>query len=150
LVHRDLKPGNVILADDHPRIIDFGIARALDETTGLTNPGTLIGTLTFMSPEQVGGTPVGPASDIFSLGAVLAYAATGRGPFDAPYPAVLTKILNDPPCLAGISGPLLDVIAGCLRKTPADRLPLSGILARLADLRPRCRTLRGQAGSNIS
>ena len=85
-----------------------------------------------MSPEQIGAVKqVGPPSDVFTLGAVLAYAATGHGPFDAPYPAVLAKVLNDPPALDGISGPLLRVIAACLRKNPDDRPPLQDILARL-------------------
>jgi serine/threonine protein kinase len=77
LVHRDLKPTNVIMAKDGPRIIDFGIARAADATS-LTSSGVLIGTFSFMSPEQVRGERLGPESDVFSLGGVLAYAATGR------------------------------------------------------------------------
>src|ERR1700733_13701381 len=80
LVHRDLKPGNVIVAEDGPRIIDFGIARAVD-ATGLTSTGTVVGTFSYMSPEQVRGDPVLPASDVFSLGCVLGFAATGRPPF---------------------------------------------------------------------
>ena len=81
LVHRDLKPGNVILAADGPRIIDFGIARALDATTGITAAGAVVGTFAYMSPEQFRGEVAGPASDVFSLGSVLAFAATGRPPF---------------------------------------------------------------------
>ncbi|WP_344984079.1 serine/threonine-protein kinase, partial [Thermobifida alba] len=82
LVHRDFKPGNIILAADGPRIIDFGIARPTDAST-MTQTGAVIGTLSYMSPEQIGGSPVGPASDIFSFGTVLAFAATGRSPFAA-------------------------------------------------------------------
>jgi eukaryotic-like serine/threonine-protein kinase len=80
LVHRDLKPENVLLAEDGPRVIDFGIARAAGAST-LTGTGMLIGTFAFMSPEQVRGGEVGPPSDIFSLGSVLVFAATGQGPF---------------------------------------------------------------------
>jgi serine/threonine protein kinase len=80
LVHRDLKPANVILAHDGPRLIDFGIARALDATS-YTQTATVLGTAAFMSPEQATARPAGPESDVFSLGCVLAFAATGRSPF---------------------------------------------------------------------
>jgi serine/threonine protein kinase len=80
LVHRDLKPSNVLLAGDGPRIIDFGISRAVD-ATGLTMSGLVVGSPGFMSPEQAEGREVGPASDVFSLGALLAFSATGAGPF---------------------------------------------------------------------
>ena len=80
IVHRDLKPSNVLLADDGPRIIDFGISRAA-EATALTGTGLVIGSPSFMSPEQARGHLVGPPSDVFSLGAVLAFAANGQGPF---------------------------------------------------------------------
>jgi DivIVA domain-containing protein len=129
LVHRDLKPGNIILAHDGPRIIDFGIARGIGGT--LTAAGTLIGTFTFMSPEQIGGQRVGPESDIFSLGSVLAYALTGRGPFDAPYPAVIHRVLTQTPDLNGMHGRLPDVIMWCLQKAQADRPTISDLLTRL-------------------
>ena len=80
MVHRDLKPSNVLLAEDGPRVIDFGISRAV-ESTMLTQAGLVVGSPGFMSPEQAMGSDVGPPSDIFSLGAVLAFAATGEGPF---------------------------------------------------------------------
>jgi serine/threonine protein kinase len=80
LVHRDLKPSNVLLAEDGPRVIDFGISRALEPST-VTSAGIVIGSPAFMSPEQAEGRQVGPPSDVFSLGGVLAFAATGQGPF---------------------------------------------------------------------
>jgi serine/threonine protein kinase len=118
LVHRDLKPGNVILAADGPRIIDFGIARAIGATTGLTSTGVVVGTLTYMSPEQIRGDPVGPASDVFALGSVLAFAATGRTPFgDDSAATVMFRIFTEPPALAGLADERLrQVIGGCLAK----------------------------------
>src|SRR6202034_103316 len=80
VVHRDLKPSNVLLAHDGPRVIDFGISKAR-EASMLTSTGRFVGTPGFTSPEQVDGSEVGPPSDIFSLGGVLTYAATGTGPF---------------------------------------------------------------------
>lgn len=105
LVHRDLKPGNVLLPEDGPRVIDFGVARVLSAKP-LTRSGKVLGTVSFMAPEQL-STPreVGAAADVFALGGVLTYAATGRGPFDgdtgAPPIAVAMKIAHDAPDLAG-------------------------------------------------
>ena len=108
VVHRDLKPANVLLAHDGPRVIDFGISRAM-ETTMLTQTGTVVGSPGFMSPEQADGKVVGPPSDVFSLGAVLAFAATGEGPFGSgPTPALMYRVVNHEPDLAGLprrSGP---------------------------------------------
>lgn len=132
LVHRDLKPGNVIMADDGPRIIDFGIAQVAD-AGALTSTGVVIGTFSFMSPEQIRSEPAGPASDVFSLGCVLAYAATGRSPFAAPtIPAISHRILNEPPQLGGITGALRDLIGACLAKAPADRPTPADVLAAAA------------------
>jgi WD40 repeat protein len=135
LIHRDLKPGNIILADDGPRIIDFGIARVVGATT-MTEKGTVVGTYSFMSPEQVMGKPLEAASDVFSLGAVLAYTATGRGPFDAEtIPTITYRLLTEPPDLAGLAdGPLRALIIDCLHKDPAQRPSLRDILARLSGL----------------
>ena len=134
LVHRDLKPGNVILAADGPRIIDFGIARTRDAGT-ITATGAFLGTYAYMSPEQVNGHPAEAASDVFALGAVLAFAATGHGPFDAEtVAAVLRRITGEPPDLhdLDIDRDLRDLVAACLAKDPAGRPPLADVLARLS------------------
>ncbi|MEO3826281.1 serine/threonine-protein kinase [Actinomadura sp. B10D3] len=121
VVHRDLKPGNVLLAPDGPRIIDFGIARALDATSQTTRTST-IGTPGFMSPEQLRGREVGPAGDVFCLAAVLAFAATGRRPFgDGPIEALGYRVVNEEPDLTGVPEPLLPLIAAGLAKDPAER-----------------------------
>ena len=131
LVHRDLKPANIILAEDGARIIDFGVARIL-EASLLTTPGSLVGTYAFMSPEQIRAEPAGPESDVFSLGSVLVFATTGHGPFDAPYPAILTRVLLGSPRLDGVpGGRLRDIITGCLRKAVADRPSLADLATRL-------------------
>ncbi|MEQ4724523.1 protein kinase [Nonomuraea sp. B19D2] len=132
VVHRDLKPGNVIMAEDGPRIIDFGIARPADASS-LTSTGVVIGTFAYMSPEQVHGERTGPASDVFSLGCVLIFAATGQGPFDAAtIPAIVHRIISEEPRLGGITGDLRDLAGACLAKTPTDRPGVEEILTRLA------------------
>jgi serine/threonine protein kinase/WD40 repeat protein len=132
LVHRDLKPANIILATDGPRIIDFGIARAVGAST-MTAQGTIIGTFTYMSPEQVMGFAAGPQSDVFSLGSVLVFAATGHGPFEADsLPAITHRILSEPPDLAGLPEALHDLVRGCLTKDRGKRLSLDDLLTRLA------------------
>ncbi|MEV0090105.1 serine/threonine-protein kinase [Streptomyces sp. NPDC050738] len=129
LVHRDLKPGNVIIAEDGPRIIDFGIARAVDASS-LTATGTIIGTYAFMSPEQIRADRAGPASDVFSLGSVLAFAATGRSPFDAPtLLEVVQRILDQGPMLNGLYGELHRLLLACLAKDPAGRPEVAGLAA---------------------
>ncbi|MCD0485308.1 serine/threonine protein kinase [Streptacidiphilus sp. ASG 303] len=123
LVHRDVKPSNVLLALDGPRLIDFGIARALDAATSLTRTGYVVGSPGYMSPEQAAGGGAGPAGDVFSLGAVLAYAATGTPPFgDGVSAAVLLyRVLHEEPDLGGLAGPLREAVAACLAKDPAAR-----------------------------
>jgi peptide/nickel transport system substrate-binding protein len=125
LVHRDLKPSNVLLAADGPRVIDFGISRALDGAR-LTGTGMMIGTPTFMSPEQATGEPVGPASDVFSFGGVLTFAATGSPPFGDGTPAALFyRVVHAEPMLAGLSPALSRLVTRCLAKRPADRATLA-------------------------
>ncbi|KMS69693.1 hypothetical protein ACM01_33880 [Streptomyces viridochromogenes] len=130
VVHRDLKPANVLIAQDGPRVIDFGISRTAENLT-LTQTGHMIGTPPFMSPEQLRDSrSVVPASDVFSLGALLVYAATGRGPFDAesPYMAAY-RVMNEEPDLAGVAEPLRGIVARCLAKEQGER-PELGELAR--------------------
>jgi hypothetical protein len=132
LVHRDLKPANVLLAPDGPHVIDFGISRALDGTT-LTAKGMVVGTPGFMSPEQAGGAQVGPASDVFSLGCVLAYAAAGIQPFgEGSAPAVLYRVVSGQPNLASIPSGLREIVAACLAKNPADRPALAALASMIS------------------
>ncbi|GAA4625803.1 hypothetical protein GCM10023196_031400 [Actinoallomurus vinaceus] len=129
LVHRDLKPSNILLAGDGPRVIDFGIARAA-EASALTRTGVTIGSPGYMSPEQINGEAVETPSDVFSLGAVLAYAATGRSPFGAgATPALLYRVVHNTPDLTGVPASLLPLIAACLDKKPAARPAVRQILA---------------------
>ncbi|ASR37211.1 hypothetical protein BAY61_21910 [Prauserella marina] len=131
LVHRDLKPSNVILADDGPRVIDFGIARALDATSH-TLSRAVVGTPSFMSPEQARGREIGEPSDVFSLGLVLAFAATGRSPFGTgAAEAMVYRLVHDDPDLAGLPAPLAGLVARCLAKEPADRPEVAEILEEL-------------------
>lgn len=122
LVHRDLKPSNALLTEDGPRVIDFGISRLVDSEP-FTRTGKIMGTPPYMSPEQVRSPhDTGPAADVFALGSVLTYAATGHGPFDADSAyAVAYKVVHEKPDLAGISGRLRPVIQSCLCKAPEDR-----------------------------
>jgi hypothetical protein len=129
IVHRDLKPSNVLLASDGPRIIDFGVSRAV-EATALTQTGLVMGSPGFMSPEQAQGLEVTAASDVFSLGAVLAFAATGTDPFGTGAAATLLyRVVHAEATLGGISGGLRDVIEACLRKNPAERPTPASLLA---------------------
>ncbi|MFH8369038.1 PQQ-binding-like beta-propeller repeat protein [Streptomyces sp. NPDC018031] len=135
VVHRDLKPANVLMAQDGPRVIDFGISRAGDNQA-LTVTGRVMGTPPFMSPEQLSRPrEVTPASDVFSLGALLVYAATGRGPFDADSPYMTAyQVVHEPPALDDLAEPLRLVVADCLAKDPAARPGLPELSRRLRDL----------------
>ncbi|MEU2748767.1 protein kinase [Streptomyces collinus] len=138
VVHRDLKPANVLLAEDGPRVIDFGISRAAENHQTLTETGQMIGTPPFMSPEQlVDARAVGPASDVFSLGALLVYSVTGRGPFDADSPYLTAyRVVHDEPVLEGVGGPLRGLLEHCLAKEPADRPGLDELARELAAVLP--------------
>ncbi|MDO0935815.1 serine/threonine-protein kinase [Streptomyces sp. DG2A-72] len=126
VVHRDLKPSNVLMADDGPRVIDFGISRAADNEA-LTVTGRLIGTPPFMSPEQFASPrDVTAASDVFSLGSLLVYAATGNRPFDGGSPYMTGyQVVHEQPALSGVAEPLLGIVVRCLAKDPADRPQLA-------------------------
>ena len=123
VVHRDLKPSNVLLADDGPRVIDFGLAGALyDAAPNAGGGGLVIGSPPFMSPEQARGARAGAAGDVFSLGAVIAFAGTGNPPFGRGVPAeVLYRVLHVAPGLDGLPAGLRQIAAACLAKAPADR-----------------------------
>ena len=128
LIHRDLKPGNIILGPDGPRIIDFGIARTAN-SSALTTVNALIGTYGYMAPEQLGRKEVTNSSDLFALGGVLVFAATGHGPFDADeLPAVIGLILSEPPDLSPLTGSLRDILGACLNKDPGSRPGLDELI----------------------
>ncbi|MFD7662766.1 PQQ-binding-like beta-propeller repeat protein [Streptomyces sp. NPDC059788] len=131
VVHRDLKPGNVLLAADGPKVIDFGISRPADSEMR-TETGKLIGTPPFMAPEQFQRPrEVGPAADVFALGSVLVHAATGRGPFDSDSPYIVAyQVVHDEADLTGVPEDLAPLIRTCLAKRPSDR-PTPDVLMRL-------------------
>ncbi|MFH8748669.1 serine/threonine-protein kinase [Streptomyces rimosus] len=133
LVHRDVKPSNVMLTLDGPLLIDFGIARAMDGGAALTATGVQVGSPGYMAPEQILGRDVTGACDVFSLGAVLAYAATGAGPFTGDSSAALLyKVVHEDPDLGpALTGELREVTAACLAKRPGDRPVLGEIVRRL-------------------
>ncbi|MFJ5308773.1 serine/threonine-protein kinase [Streptomyces sp. NPDC088350] len=130
LVHRDVKPSNVLLTLDGPLLIDFGIARATDGTASLTSTGVSVGSPGYMAPEQILGKGATGASDVFSLGAVLVYAATGESPFPGDSSAALLyKVVHEEPQLGEMDGELRELALACLTKDPAAR-PTPGEVAR--------------------
>jgi len=136
VVHRDLKPSNVLLASDGPRIIDFGISRSAG-SMGPTQAGGIIGSPGFMSPEQAMGEPVGPPADIFSLGSVLAYAATGAPPFgDGPPSALLYRVVHGEPDIRNLPLELRPLVARCLLPDPAARPTTDELLRELGEATP--------------
>ncbi|MFB4290345.1 protein kinase [Nonomuraea sp. ATR24] len=129
IVHRDFKPGNVLMGPEGPTVIDFGIAKALGATTHASGP---VGTPTYMSPEQFTGERVGPASDVFSWAGTMVFAATGRPPFaGGTVPVILNAILTDEPDLTGVPPHLAEPIRACLAKSPAARPAPADLLAAL-------------------
>ena len=141
LVHRDLKPSNVLLAADGPRVIDFGISQAA-EASSLTQSGMVLGSPGFMSPEQAEGREVGPSSDVFSLGAVLVFAATGGGPFGTgATPALLYRVVHSQPELANVPPEIRALIGRCLAKDPSQRPSTEHILSAVGNTLPAERWL---------
>ncbi|TMQ92166.1 serine/threonine protein kinase [Actinomadura soli] len=133
IVHRDFKPANVLIGLDGPRVIDFGIARALEASTSATSQ--VIGTPSYMAPEQFFGERAGPAADMFAWATTMAYAANGSPAFgDDTIPAVMQRILNEDPELGGLSGRLRTLAAACLAKDPARRPNAGQVMCDL--LRP--------------
>jgi hypothetical protein len=135
IIHRDLKPSNVLVTIDGPRVIDFGIARALETVTdgGLTRTGALVGSPGFMAPEQVRGDRITPSCDVFCLGSVLAYAATGALPFgtaNSGVHALMFRIAQEEPDLEGVPEGIADLVRDCLKKDPAARPTLDQVLER--------------------
>ena len=136
VVHRDLKPSNVLLAQDGPRLIDFGISRA-SGATALTQAGPMMGSPGFMSPEQAEGCEVGAPSDIFSLGAVLAFAATGEGPFGpGSSVALVYRVIHQPADLFHVPREVRGLINRCLVKDPALRPTARHLLAATRSAQP--------------
>ncbi|WP_392673576.1 PQQ-binding-like beta-propeller repeat protein [Streptomyces sp. LN785] len=135
VVHRDLKPSNVVLSPEGPRVIDFGISRAVDQQT-LTMTGRVIGTPPFMSPEQLQAPRgVGPRSDVFSLGTLLVYAVTGHGPFDTDSPYMTAyQVVHGEPSLDAVPVALRAVVESCLDKEPEGRPSADELLVLLRDL----------------
>lgn len=146
LVHRDLKPSNVLITADGPRVIDFGIARAISDH-GLTGAGDVIGTPGFIAPEQITGAiatgaavtrgAVTGAADVFALGAVLVFAATGGSPFGSATPAVLLyRAVHEDPDLSGVPDGVREVVTACLEKAPGLRPTVDQVLRATADPHP--------------
>jgi tRNA A-37 threonylcarbamoyl transferase component Bud32 len=130
VVHRDFKPGNVLIGPDGPRVIDFGIARAADATATMTS--RVIGTPAYIAPEILRGEPAGPAADVFSWAATIAFAARGVSPFEAPsVAAIIHRLIQDEPDLGALDEPLRGIVATCLAKEPAGRPDALDLLVRL-------------------
>jgi eukaryotic-like serine/threonine-protein kinase len=124
VIHRDLKPHNVLLAPGTPKVIDFGIARAWESTTEHTRTGQIVGTANYMAPERFdeSGSPITPASDVFAWGCVVTFAGTGRAPFHADNPmSIFGRILTQEPDLGTLDGPLRDLVLRSLQKDPRMR-----------------------------
>ena len=150
VVHRDLKPSNVLLAEDGPRLIDFGICRSV-ATRGLTRTGMVVGSPGFMAPEQAEGNEVGPPSDVFSLGGVLTFAATGEGPFgEGSTPALLYRVVCAAPNTDRLPEEIRPLIERCLAKDPLHRPTAAQLLAELSTAQPGAYPLREPAIEGLS
>lgn len=142
LVHRDLKPSNVLLTEDGPRVIDFGIVRAVngEQASDLTRAGWLVGSPAYMSPEQAKGERVTPASDVFSLGSVVVAACTGASPFnDTATLQTLNNVVQIDPDLSGIPSMIRRIVEPCLAKDPAERPSPAELLASIGQIAPSAR-----------
>jgi eukaryotic-like serine/threonine-protein kinase len=143
VIHRDLKPSNVLLAPDGPRIIDFGIASAVDATS-LTGANLMVGSPGFMSPEQAEGLPVGPASDMFSLAGVLTFAARGQGPFGTgDTAALLYRVVHGTPNLDQLPDQIRPLVSRCLSRDPRLRPTAAAFLGELTAVDPSAADLTG-------
>ncbi|GAA4225389.1 hypothetical protein GCM10022254_07220 [Actinomadura meridiana] len=150
VVHRDLNPANVLLTADGPRVIDFGIARAV-EAASVSRSGARTGSAGFMSPEQAAGETLGASSDIFSFGSTLAFAATGREPFgDGSWDLKLHRVQSDAPHLDGIDGDLRELIESCVDRDPANRPTAEDLAERLAGSRAEGATLPPAIAAEIA
>ena len=130
IVHRDFKPANVLLGPGGPRVIDFGIARAMDDA--VTHTSGIVGTPAYMAPEQLAGQPVGPAADVFAWASVIVWAATGTPPFGQDtLPAIINRILHNEPQLGDLPQPLRSIVYDCLAKDPRARPTMRDVILRL-------------------
>ncbi|EMF00801.1 protein kinase [Streptomyces mobaraensis NBRC 13819 = DSM 40847] len=137
VVHRDLKPSNILLSPKGPRIIDFGIAWATGAST-LTHVGTAVGSPGFLAPEQVRGATVTPATDVFALGATLAYASTADSPFgQGSSEVMLYRVVHEEPQLMGVPDALAPLILACLAKDPEERPSTLQLSLRLKEIAAR-------------
>ncbi|GAA4927303.1 serine/threonine-protein kinase [Streptomyces coeruleoprunus] len=137
VVHRDLKPSNILLSPKGPRIIDFGIAWATGAST-LTHVGTAVGSPGFLAPEQVRGAAVTPATDVFALGATLAYAAMGDSPFGhGSSEVMLYRVVHEEPHLQGVPDALAPLVRACLAKEPEERPSTLQLSMRLKEIAAR-------------
>ncbi|WP_214103473.1 serine/threonine-protein kinase [Acrocarpospora catenulata] len=127
IVHRDFKPSNVLIGSDGPRVIDFGIAKALDQTSATASQ--IMGTPAYMSPEQLSGEAVGPRTDVFSWAATMIFAATGRAAFgEDTIPAILNRVINHQPDLSALPASMRELARSCLDKRAENRPAMSEVM----------------------
>jgi hypothetical protein len=146
IVHRDFKPHNVLLGPDGPRVIDFGVARAI--SAGATLTSRVIGTPSYMAPEQISGDEVGTPADVFCWAATLVFAATGEPPFGQDtIPAVINRILHEEPDLGDLDGSLRELVLDCLEKEPEHRPGARQVLMRLLGHEESARPVAARSGA---